>query len=91
MNLVILLAAGDYTPLINSLQSLWPAAGDYTLWAVLPLVIAISIVYKATKVRELRDLPRAAAKLSGLVLISMGLAAAGLYGLVWALNHYWFG
>jgi hypothetical protein len=81
----------DYTPLIDSLQALWPNSGDYTLWALVPLTVAISIVYKATKLDDLRELPAATLRLSLTILVSMALAAVALYGIVWSVTHHWFG
>lgn len=83
----MLLTAADYTPFVNSLQAVWPNISAYWLWSIIPLVIAICIVYKGTKVEDLRQLPWAAGKLTLIVLFVMVIGAAGLYGLVWAVHH----
>lgn len=80
-------AIADYTPFLNSLQALWPNISAYWLWSIIPLVIAICIVYKGTKLDDLRQLPWAACKLTIIVLFVMVLGAAGLYGLVYAVHH----
>ena len=53
--------------------------GDYWLLLLVPLVIAISVVYKTIKLRDLSRLPREAAILSGQIVAFMVLAAAGLW------------
>lgn len=76
------------TLFINSLQALWPRADNYQPWAVVPLVAAISIVYKGTKLPDLHDLPWAATKLTLQILVVMVVAAVLLFGLVYTINHY---
>jgi len=49
---------------------------------LLPLVIAVAVVYKAIKVPDLKDLPRQATLLTAQILIFMVLAAIGLWVLV---------
>lgn len=89
--MIHLLATTPYVPFFNSVQAIWPEAGDYWLWAVIPLAFAISLVYKGTKVTHVRELPWAATKLTTIVLFVMTLTAGALYGLVYAVNHHWFG
>lgn len=76
------------TLFIHSLQHLWPEAENYYLWGVVPLVIAISIVYKGTKVTKVRELPLEATKLAIQILVVMVLAAVLLYGVVETINRY---
>jgi len=52
---------------------------DYWVWLVIPLVLAICIVYKTIKDDDLRKLPRQAASLTAQVLIFMVLAATALW------------
>jgi len=74
-----------YTPFIDSLQATWPDASAYWMWLLAPLVIAISLVYRGTKVRHLADLPKAASWLALQIVLVMAGAAAALYGI-----HYFF-
>jgi len=52
------------------------------LWLVLPLCASIAIVYKTTKVRELRDVPLAAMLLFVSIIGGMAVVVAGLYLLI---------
>lgn len=52
---------------------------QYWLLLLLPLVVAIALVYKAIKVTDLSRLPREAAVLSAQIVAFMVLAAAGLW------------
>lgn len=56
----------------------------WDLWWLLliPLVAGVAIVYKTTKCRRPGDIPLEAAKLAGVILISMVLGAAALTILV---------
>jgi hypothetical protein len=58
------------------------------LW-LLPLVAAIAVVYKATKVRKIRARPfiRESAVLSGSILVFIAVAAVILYILGWAVTE----
>ena len=55
------------------------------MWLVLllPLVVAISVVYKTIKLEDLSRLPREAGILCVQILSFMVLAAAGLWVLTW--------
>jgi len=55
---------------------------DVWMVLLLPLVIAVAVVYKAIKVPDLKDLPRQATLLTAQILIFMVLAAIGLWVLV---------
>ena len=68
-----------YRPFIDSLEPVFPDAYKYWLWLLVPLVVAISIVYKCMKVRTLRRLPWEASKMSLQIIVAMALAAAALY------------
>jgi hypothetical protein len=56
-------------------NSAWP-------WLLLPLVIGVSIVYKAIRVDRMRDLPRAAAGIAAWIIFGMIAAAAALAAVV---------
>lgn len=58
-------------------------SGLMFVWLV-PLVVIIAIVYKATKMREITalGLAREVVVLSGTILIFMALIAAGLYAVM---------
>ncbi len=55
------------------------------LWLILPLCIAVALVYKALRVKQLKALPR------DLVLL-LAYMAGGLVSLavvLWAVSEYW--
>lgn len=52
---------------------------DYWLLLLVPLALAIAIVYKTIKTDDLSRLPRQAAVLTGQILAFMALAAAALW------------
>ena len=55
------------------------------LWLVIPLCASVAIVYKALRVPDIRQLPRAA---GGLLLYMIG-GLALLGAALWALHRYW--
>jgi len=57
------------------------------LW-LLPLVVSIAVVYKATKVREIRPWPfaRESAVLFGSIVVFIIVAAVILYGVTWLVT-----
>lgn len=55
---------------------------NHWLALLLPLTVAISIVYKAVRTQDLRKLPWEAAKTTFWILVGMAGAAAGLALLV---------
>jgi len=59
------------------------------LW-LLPLVVAIAVVYKATKVSQIRLVPFAkeTGVLIGSILIFITVAALVLYGVVWLVTEH---
>ena len=73
----MLLAAVRYVPFVTP-APLW---GVWPLLAI-PLVLAIAVVYKTTKVRDLRRLPLEALVLTLTILLVMAAGAAGLTLLV---------
>jgi hypothetical protein len=73
-----------FTPLYDPLPALYPGMSDHWIWLVIPLVLAISIVYKTTRLEKLADLPREAAVMTAQMLIVMVVAAALLSGGYWA-------
>jgi len=58
------------------------------LW-LLPLVVSISVVYKATKVYKVRFWPftRESAVLFGSIIVFIVVAAVILYGLTWIVTE----
>lgn len=58
------------------------------LW-LLPLVVAIAVVYKATKVHkiQLRPFARETAVLIGSILVFIGVAALVLHGIAWFVTE----
>lgn len=73
-----------FTPLIDPLPSVWPGLSENWLLLLLPLVVAISLVYKGTRVKAVRELPKAATIMAVQILIVMVAAAVALYGVYWA-------
>lgn len=53
--------------------------GSGWLWLALPLILAISVVYKALKHDDMRAVPLAAARLTGIVVLFLVVAAVLLY------------
>ncbi len=49
---------------------------------VLPLLVAVAVVYKTIRLNDLRKVPREAIKLSGQVLLYMGLAVVAVWVIV---------
>lgn len=52
---------------------------DFWLILLVPLVIAVAVVYKAIKLDDLSELPRQATHLAGQIMVFMVLAAAALW------------
>ena len=71
-----------WTIFLNPIPHLSQAAA---LWLVIPLCASVAVVYKALRVPEIRQLPRAAA---GLLLYMVG-GLAILGAVLWALHRYW--
>jgi hypothetical protein len=82
--MAILLA---YRPFVDTLEQCIHGADALQFYFLIPLVIAISIIYKATKVANLRDLPKHAAIMCAQILVVMALAAVALYGVVTLVVH----
>ena len=64
-----------FTPLYDPLTALFPGLSDFWLMLVLPLVVAISVVYKCTRIERLADLPKEAAVMSVQIIVVMLFAA----------------
>ena len=71
------LASASWAPFITP-APLW------NVWWVLlvPLVVAVAVVYKTIKTRSMRRLPAEAGQLSVTILVAMGLGALALTLLV---------
>ncbi|HWE01129.1 MAG TPA: hypothetical protein VG326_01875 [Tepidisphaeraceae bacterium] len=61
-------------------ESRWP-------WLLLPLVIAVSVVYKSIRCKSMKSVPREAATISAMIILGMGLAAIALAVLVRGLER----
>lgn len=72
-----------YTPLLDPLTALYPGLSDYWLWLLVPLVIAISVIYKAIRVHKLGDLPKESLRMSIEIFVFMAIAAFAVAGLHW--------
>lgn len=62
-------------------DTVWP-------WLLLPLCVAIAVVYKSIKCRTMRQVPREAAVLTLWIVVGMVIAAAALALLVEALERW---
>ncbi len=51
------------------------------LWMVIPLVLCIAVVYRATRSRQVAELPLASLKAALNILVGMVAIAVGFYGL----------
>ena len=72
-----------FTPLYDPLFALYPRMSDNWLWLAIPLVMAISIVYKGTRVQSLTTLPKDAAIMCAQIVVVMAFAAVVLAGGYW--------
>jgi hypothetical protein len=68
-------SAYHYVPFYGPIP-LWSNSG--WPWLLLPLVIGVSVVYKAIRVNNMRDLPRAAVGITIAIVLGMIAAAAAL-------------
>ena len=72
-----------FTPLFDPISALYPNMDEYWLFLVIPLLIAISIVYKGTRIQHLHTLPREAIIMTTQIIVLMTVAATALWGLYW--------
>jgi hypothetical protein len=72
-----------WTPFLDPIpvwgNAVWP-------WLLLPLVAAVSIVYKSIKCRNMREVPREATVIAVWIVLGMIAAAIVLAGVVKALE-----
>ncbi|QOV88055.1 hypothetical protein [Humisphaera borealis] len=77
--------AYKYVPFLTPLpawnDSVWP-------WLLLPLCIAIAVVYKSIKCRTMRQVPREATVLTLWIVVGMAIAAGALALIVEALERF---
>ena len=73
-----------YTPFLDPIpiwsNKVWP-------WLLLPLAIAVSVVYKSIKCGSMRQVPREAAGIAVWIVLGMVAAAAALAALVHGLER----
>jgi hypothetical protein len=62
-----------------------PLTGWQQLFLLLPLCLAVSTVYKATKLENLREMPVAVVISWVTIVLGMFAVGFGLYGLHWLL------
>lgn len=60
---------------------------DYWYLLLIPLCVGISIVYKAIKCREVKQVPKEASVICIVILLGMTLAAVALYALMRVLEQ----
>jgi hypothetical protein len=77
-----------FQPLYDPLYALFPHMDDFWLWLAIPLVIVISVVYKATRVDSLKSLPKDAGIMILQLILVMGVAAAILASGYWTYLHF---
>ena len=85
MNSLFLVAtASDYVPFLKPL----PAWHDWA-WPllILPLCVAVSVVYKSIKCKSMSHVPREAAAITLWILLGMVAAAVVLYALVYVVSR----
>lgn len=74
----------SYTPFLDPIpiwsNMVWP-------WLLLPLAIAVSLVYKSIKCGSMRQVPREAAVIAVWIVLGMVAAAAALAALVHGLER----
>jgi hypothetical protein len=73
-----------FIPLYDPLPALLPNMDEYWLWLVVPLVVAISVVYKGTRIEKLRRLPWDTCVMSVQILMLMVVASIVLGAAYWA-------
>ena len=80
-----------YRPLMEPLPYVWA----YWPWLLLPLCIAVAVVYKSIKCRSMKQVPREAAVITVWILAGLGAAAVSLWAIVALLighgNDFCFG
>jgi hypothetical protein len=76
-----------FVPLYDPLPAIFPDLSNYWLWFVLPLLFAISIIYKGTRLDDLRRLPGQSFIMTFQILLVMGAAAVLLDGLYWFMTR----
>lgn len=62
-----------------------PLTGWQQLFMLVPLCLAVSIVYKLTKLENLREVPLAAAITWVTIIVGMFAVGFGLYALHWLM------
>ena len=72
-----------FTPLYDPLFALYPRMSDHWLWLAIPLVLAVSIVYKGTRVQSLKTLPKDAAIMCAQIVLVMAFSAVVLASGYW--------
>ncbi len=77
-----------FMPLYDPLPALFPGMSEQWLWLVIPLAVAISVVYKCTRVPDLKTLPRDAARMSLELIVVMAFAGFVLAAGYWVYIHY---
>jgi membrane protein YdbS with pleckstrin-like domain len=77
MSFLILLAQFQYEPFVKPLP-VW----DHWYLLLLPLCLAIAIVYKAIRCHTMKQVPREAIVLFAFIIVVMVLAAGALAALV---------
>ena len=64
-----------------------PYVWDYWPWLLLPLCVAVAVVYKSIKCRSMKQVPREAAVITVWILAGLGAAAVVLVALVKLIDY----
>ena len=83
MTLLFLAEATSTFQLFRQPLPIW----DYWYLLLIPLCVGISIVYKAIKCREVKQVPKEASVICIVILLGMTLAAVALYALMRVLEQ----
>lgn len=67
-----------YTPLLHPITALYPDLYRYWILLALPLLVAICLVYKGTRIANLADLPAAAGKMFVQCVLAIGALAVAV-------------
>lgn len=74
-----------YRPFLDPLRGAW-SNGVWPL-LLIPLCVAVSIVYKSIKCRSMRDVPRQAAEITVWIILGMVVAGAVLVVIVKGIDY----
>jgi hypothetical protein len=83
MHLLQLIAQSSDAPLFVRPLPVW----DFWAWLLIPLTVAVAVVYKSIKCRKMEQVPREALVLAAWILVVMVAGGAVLAGIVFTLER----